>query len=442
MPPPLRINDNDYHFHAYDYTGSAAPWTPSPAQPHRYGWEFYSMVQDLQGLQAFGNARGVPNIALQNIGAPTNENRNVMALSFGNNAANTPRVLITGGLHAREWIAPEIAYLVAEYLVMHYTAAPHNRHEQAIHNLVHSRWIHFIPMVNPDGNWHTVFGSDRMWRRNRRPLPATAAHWVAALCPLGPLLPNWPFINVQVGWWGWGWAEYDVPDYDPANGIPPGAAHYRTRSLTNRLIGVDLNRNYATAAWGYDCAPDYNDYDPRSDTYFGPDNSSEMETADVAQYLQVTARPQTSIDYHSYGQLILYPTEVSNNGLVGPDYQWLGAALQQLVRAEAAVDYRLGTPMQLLHYDGAGTIIDHIAQRHNARAFTIELDPPIGSDRDDDSGFLLPETSIRTVFEKNIRGALAAVAAPPPGTPNWAFNPAVYQFLGWNVYGRGNRLPV
>jgi len=54
-----------------------------------------------------------------------------------------------------------------------------------------------------------------------------------------------------------------------------------------------------------------------------------------------------------------------------------------------------------------------------------------------------------TVFEKNIRGALAALAAP--GRPaNWftayfqAFPMAwnMLQFMTWNVIGRGNQLPL
>ena len=94
-------------------------------------------------------------------------------LSFGNlgNVPGRPTIVITGGIHAREWAATEMAYLIAEYLIANYAApvAPNPR-RQRIRDLVNYRNIHFIPMVNPDGNRRTVFGNgpnDRLWRKNR-----------------------------------------------------------------------------------------------------------------------------------------------------------------------------------------------------------------------------------------------------------------------------------
>ena len=129
MPPapPVRAVATDYHFHAYDYPNSAAqgPWGLSVAQPTRNNWQFYSMVQDLIGLRDWGAFIGVPNITLTDVGAPTVRGRRTKMLSFGNagNVANRPTVVITGGIHAREWAAIEFAYLMAEYLIRNYPAA-------------------------------------------------------------------------------------------------------------------------------------------------------------------------------------------------------------------------------------------------------------------------------------------------------------------------------
>ena len=48
--------------------------------------------------------------------------------------------------------------------------------------------------------------------------------------------------------------------------------------------------------------------------------------------------------------------------------------------------------------------------RRQARAFTIELDT--AGQPGPGGGFLTQYTQIQTIFEKNIRGALAAIAAP------------------------------
>jgi hypothetical protein len=53
------------------------------------------------------------------------------------------------------------------------------------------------------------------------------------------------------------------------------------------------------------------------------------------------------------------------------------------------------------------------------------------------------------VFEANIRGALAAIAKSPRkqdmvGVPwrNALISPTAAKYLPWDVYGRGNQLPV
>lgn len=127
MPPapPVRTIPAHYHFHTYDYAG-AVTFQTSPAQPWaRNNWQFYGLVQDLNGSAAFG-AGVVPNLAAipTVVGGPTTQGRHTLMLSFGNlgNVPGRPTVVITGGVHAREWIAAEVAYLIAEYLIANYMA--------------------------------------------------------------------------------------------------------------------------------------------------------------------------------------------------------------------------------------------------------------------------------------------------------------------------------
>ena len=460
-PAPDRPNTDAYHYHTYDFTGSAAnpPWGLSPPQPSRGGWQFYSLVRDLNNLLAVGQDRHVPNITLTNLPGQTARHRNVMKISFGNltNAAARRTVVITGGIHAREWIATEIAYLIAEYLIVNYpdpaVAGPLTPRQQQLKRLVDTRNIHIIPMVNPDGNRRSVFGTgnlDRFWRKNRRRLPTLGQAWIHTLAPGG--VPNLPFTNVR--YWTQPvslWAQYRVPNYDPANNIPPNAPPvYQNHQLTNLDIGVDLNRNMATDAWGYDVGrqvngvTQYSNWDPADDVFFGTSRGSEPETRNVQQAMFAAAAGgingnlHVTIDYHSYARAILYPSETFYAGL-SPLYTGTGQMLQALIKNQNnAGGYLLGDPANTagVGYDATGTVADYAAQRYAARAFTIELDP-WGPFNDPNQGFVLAENQIQPVFEKNIRAALAAIAAPATvaQTANYAL---AYDWPTWN---QGNHLP-
>jgi hypothetical protein len=471
-PAPLtKPNAAAFHFHAYSYPGDTAngPFALSGGLASANNWQFYSLVEDLNGLVAWGNHIGVPNISLTAMssvpgGALTSDARETLVLSLGPalGVLDAPSVVITGGIHAREWIASELAYLVAEYLVLHYSTAPLSPYQKMIKYLVDHRQIFIIPMLNPDGNDTTVF-ANRLWRKNRRWLPITPAGWTNLLTGNGALGADPPpFRNVRVPPAPPAPpaapappappAEYSVPIYNVGNGVPLAAAARYTQQLADYEIGIDLNRNLPTRAWGYDGlyfgvvpAVTTGASNPASETYFGPSAGSEQETAnvrialanaDAAAWTGITA----AIDYHSRGKFILFPTEAADYGQVDRDYAFLGRALHQLVHTQNVLDYQLGTPRQLLHGDAPGTLIDYEAQVYQTRAFVIELDP----DQASPWRWLLPEGQICAVFEKNIRGALAALTTA--GVPTNRGSDMYYRqltrlFLAWAVFNRGNRLP-
>jgi hypothetical protein len=443
VPPaiPARTKPQDYHFHTYDFTGSKA-FTLSSHQPNR--GQFYSLVEDLKALQQNGRMLKVPNITIKPVGGSTEYKKRTWMLSFGNlnNAQNCPTVVITGGIHAREWIAAEIAYLIAEYLIVNYPDAnsnqPLTQNQQLLKTLVDTRNIHIIPMINPDGNLQTVFGlgsNDRDWRKNCRELPEWGGEWVTALAP--GATP--PFKNVQVSLIWPRWAYYDVPEYVPPYVPPRTPKTYRTHKLDGGIIaiGVDLNRNMDTQAWGYDCKLTYANGDPTSDDFFGTGPGSEPETKSVQKAMALGGGIiDVAIDYHSYSRLILYPGETPPY-TASQLHRHIGELLEALIEDSKGNNYELGYSFPLLRYDGTGTVADYATQRHAAKAaFTIELDP---SDQGQGlTGFTLPENQIQAVFETNIRGALAAIAAPQ----NYQDAVQVMSTYGlWDVYDKGNRLP-
>jgi hypothetical protein len=302
-----------------------------------------------------------------------------------------------------------------------------------VRDIVNSRNIHFIPMLNPDGNLRSVFGNqagDRMWRKNIRVLPNSRHAWVNFVAPGG--VANPPFQNVRASWMLLPWAVYDVPDYAPP-GVPPGPANFQTRWLSNSPGGVDINRNFPTVTFGYDGS---DDYAPTADGYFGPSAASEPETGNVVLAMvnaAAGANIAVAIDYHSYSRVILYPSEVSHAGPPGT-YSALGTSLAALIGTQAGAQYTLGSSLGLIGYDATGTVAGHAAQAHLAKAFTVELDPATQAA----GGFQLPENQILDVFRQNIRGALAAIRAagsPPDAVAGTTF------LAPWNVFNSGNQVP-
>jgi hypothetical protein len=455
LHPPVRTVPGNYHYHVYDYANSAVrgPWELSDAVPSAGLAQFYSMRQDLSGLLAEGQGRNVPNIRLISIGPLNSHGRYTLGLAFGNQTGqrNQRTVVITGGIHAREWIATEMAYLLAEYLIFNYVAnpPPGNPRVKALRNLVNNRNIVIIPMLNPDGISRTVYGTmdnARLWRKNIRALPGTAANWVRLIAPGGQ--ENEPYQNAVAP--PGEQAQYDVPTYVPVPQIPPLPLVYGTVELENGETGVDLNRNLPTIAYGYDSAADDDDDDDEgyadsraeSYTFHGPGGASEREIANLRNaVLQATARAATgsrvwaAIDYHSYGKKILYGEEAIRTGLAAA-HTALGQTLQSLIRDQNGPSYALQDPgaAALLGYLPVGSVDDYMTQDHQALAFTVELDP---GDEDPEE-FELPEDQILNVFRQNIRGALAAISAPVNALEAQR---AVNSYIGWNVYNAGNQVP-
>ncbi len=174
------------------------------------------------------------------------EGREMWAVKISDNVTtdeDEPEVLFIGQHHAREHITVEMTLYILHLLVDNYGT------DQQIRDLVNTREIYIVFSTNPDGGEYDIAtGSYRSWRKNRQPNSASL------------------------------------------------------------YIGTDLNRNYGYK-WG--CCGGSSGY-PSSETYRGSAAFSAPETQHIRDFINsrvVNGRQQikTSITFHSYAQLVLWP---------------------------------------------------------------------------------------------------------------------------------------
>jgi len=179
--------------------------------------------------------------AKQNIGL-TIEGRPIWAFKVSDNPntdEDEPEVMFTSAIHAREVITPLVLLNAIDHITDNYGIDPD------ITELVNSREIWFVAIVNPDGYYRnevTDPGGGGMWRKNRR---------------------------------------------DNGDG---------TR-------GVDLNRNFGYE-WGYD--DNGSSPDPGEETYRGTAAFSEPETQSMRDFT-IAHNFVITVYFHSYSNLILWP---------------------------------------------------------------------------------------------------------------------------------------
>ncbi len=117
-----------------------------------------TLEQDLRRL-----AESRPEIAeLRAIGRSI-ENRPIWALRLGERTGSPDKVLFMGCHHAREWIAVEVPFRLAQELV-------ERADDPKIAGWLSAGEIWVAPMVNPDGHEHCRT-RERLWRKNRRRNP-------------------------------------------------------------------------------------------------------------------------------------------------------------------------------------------------------------------------------------------------------------------------------
>ncbi|NQE06037.1 hypothetical protein C5S32_09220 [ANME-1 cluster archaeon GoMg1] len=263
--------------------------------------------------------------------------RDILAIKISDNVTteeeDEPDILFMGGTHAREWISVEVPFYLAKYLVEHYST------DQKVKQLIDSREIWIVPLVNPDGLEYSRT-DNRFWRKNRR---------------------------------------------DNGDGT----------------FGVDPNRNF-----GYKWGQQGSSGNSTSNTYRGTAPFSEPETQAI-RYLVSTHNFSSSISYHSYSQLILYPWGYTKDA---PQHKvQLSKMADDMATEIKKVHGKDYTPEQASDlYIASGDSDDWLYGVYNIAAFTIELRPKTMAE----GGFVLPPSQIIPTWKENKPAALYLIEWP------------------------------
>jgi hypothetical protein len=157
------------------------PVLAMPLQEFPAGFEGYhdyaEMMADIDVVLADRPAI----ISKQSIGQ-SYEGRTIWAIKISDNVGADepePEVLFEHLHHAREHLTVEQALEIIHLLTDNYRANPANittQLEQRVSDIVNSREIWIVPMVNPDGAEYDISsGQFQNWRRNRQPVPDSSA---------------------------------------------------------------------------------------------------------------------------------------------------------------------------------------------------------------------------------------------------------------------------
>jgi Zinc carboxypeptidase len=225
--------------------GAAALAAPAAAEfpAQDRGYHTYAEVTS----ETLAIAQAYPSLVRRVSLGKSFEGRELWAVKISDNVGVNeaePEILIDSGQHAREHLTVEQAmYLINELTGQYET-------DQRIRTVVDSREIWIVPTVNPDGaEYDVATGSYAGWRKNRQRDPQT-----------------------------------------------------------NADLSTDLNRNWG---WQWGCC-EGSGATPSSETYRGAAAFSAPETRAVRDFVlwrRVGGVQQikAAIDFHSYGELVMWP---------------------------------------------------------------------------------------------------------------------------------------
>ena len=291
--------------------GLAVP-PPAAAFPAGYG-AYHSYAEMVDVLDAA--VADHPGIAYKFSIGRSYEGRPLWALKISDNVEvdeNEPEIVLDSLIHARERLTSEMNIYLIELLTNGYGS------RTRITDIVNTREIFIIPMLNPDGGEYDISGeSFRRWRKNRQPNPGSDA------------------------------------------------------------IGTDLNRNFGFK-WGCCGGSSGN---PGSEFYRGPEKWSAPEVDAYRDFVnsRVVGGEQqirAAISWHTAGEFVLWPyayTSGSPSSMSSADrrtFVALGRGMAALngYRAQQSGDW----------YVSDGDEIDWLYHRHRIFGFTLEMYPRSG----------------------------------------------------------------
>jgi murein tripeptide amidase MpaA len=160
-------------------------------------------------------------------------------------------------------------------------------------------------------------------------------------------------------------------------------------------FGVDLNRNWGYQWGGAGASTNCSDL-----TYRGTGPFSEPETQVMRNLIQANPRIRSSMDWHSYGRLVMSPWGYTS-ALPTPQsaadlFQSLDNQIAEAILAVHGTAYTPG-PVYTTIYPASGVSVDWVWGSQGALGLTIELP---GTD------FVFPPTSITPTCEETYAGFL------------------------------------
>jgi hypothetical protein len=319
------------------------------------GFDVFRDYDGSDGLRAYmyNLARRNPQVVKLEVIGHTEKGREIIALKV-TQAANEipdgtrPAALYSATQHAREWIAPEVDRRFLQYLVDKWRA-----NDKPIKNMLKTRELWFVLVCNPDGYQFTFQSPDtRLWRKNLR-------------------------------------------DQNGVPGVQVGD-------------GVDPNRNYREH-WNYD--GEGSSGVPSSDTYRGPSEGSEPETQAIeGLFDRIDFRFQ--VNYHSFGQWLLYPQGWQIGTPTGDDPIFYALSGN---KDNPAIDgFTPGLSSDVLYVTN-GEMTDFAYSRRGTISWTPELSPGCPN-----CGFVFPddEANVQGEFLRNLPFALdVAKSTTDPANP-------------------------
>jgi carboxypeptidase T len=286
-----------------------------------------------------------PAIASKRVIGKSYEGRDIVAVKISDNVGtdeSEPEVLYDANHHAREHLTVEQAlYLLGQFTRTYAT-------DTRVRNVVDTRELWIIPMVNPDGvEYDIASGSYRSWRKNRQPNSGSS------------------------------------------------------------YIGTDPNRNYGYQ-WGC-CGGSSGS--TSSATYRGPSAFSTPEVRAIRDFVNSRVvggvqQIKAAIDFHSYSKLVLWPyghtTANTATGMNADQANTFATLGRQLAATNGY------TPQQSSDlYITDGDSLDWLWGVHKIFAYTFELYP--GSSGG--GGFYPPASVIATETARNRTAALMVAEA-------------------------------
>jgi murein tripeptide amidase MpaA len=303
------------------------------------------MAADLQSVATkFGAGTGQNITRLRSLGNSF-EGRPIWMIKISNRPnidQNEPEILIECNMHAREHLTAEQCLYFVHLLTDNYKQP--TALGQRVTNIVNTREIYIIPMLNPDGAMYDIStGAFTGWRKNRQTIPGSTKVGI-------DLNRNWSYM--------WGCCN--------GSSSNPGSARYRGQ-YPFQATEDQVLRNF-------------------------------IESRVVNGVQQI----KEILNVHSYGQHVLYPygyTKATTDAHMTLDDHKAFAAMAQ--KMASLNGYKAMQGSQMYIYDG--DFIDWAWGTQHIFGFTWELYPAWGCGC---GGFHPPDSVIQQQTSRNMNAAL------------------------------------